>query len=54
VLIARCLEKDRKVRIGDVSVARFLLDDGPALSAVSPTALPLARARDRGWRRAVP
>src|SRR5262245_5129647 len=53
-LIARCLEKDRKARIGDVSVARFLLDDGAALATASTTPLPRARASDRGWRRAVP
>jgi serine/threonine-protein kinase len=53
-LIARCLEKDRKARIGDVSVARFLLDDGAALATASTTALPRAGALDRGWRPAVP
>ncbi len=32
-LIRRCLEKDRKLRIGDIAVARFLMADGAALEA---------------------
>ena len=35
-LIQRCLEKDRKARIGDIAVARFLLADHATLAA-SPT-----------------
>ena len=30
-LIQRCLEKDRKARVGDIAVARFLLGDSTAL-----------------------
>jgi Tol biopolymer transport system component len=43
-LIRRCLEKDRKLRIGDIAVARFLLSDG-AMLAASPTAGAPARSR---------
>lgn len=32
-LIQRCLEKDRKARVGDIAVARFLLADTAGLSA---------------------
>ena len=41
-LIRRCLEKDRKRRIGDISVALFVLDD-PA-SVASATAAPTSSA----------
>ena len=34
-LIQRCLEKDRKARIGDIAVARFLLSDHATLSAIA-------------------
>jgi hypothetical protein len=34
LLIRRCLEKDRRKRIGDVSTIRFLLDDGDTLARV--------------------
>src|SRR5262249_1235196 len=47
----RCLEKDRRKRIGDASTATFLLDEPGAI------ATPLADARvDRVpvWRRALP
>jgi Tol biopolymer transport system component len=44
-LIQRCLEKDRKARVGDIAVARFLLADAATLGAsmpgvVSPAAVP--------------
>ncbi len=44
-LIQRCLEKDRKARVGDIAVARFLLADMATLGAsipgvVSPAAAP--------------
>ena len=47
VLIETSLLKDRSERIGDIAVARFLLNI-PAL----PTALPLDGAHRRWWRRA--
>ena len=46
-LIQRCLEKDRKARIGDIAVARFLLADDATLTA-SPDRQPrTSRARRR-------
>src|SRR5262249_18502911 len=33
LLIRRCLEKDRRRRIGDTSTIRFLLDDGETLES---------------------
>ena len=43
-LIRRCLEKDRKLRIGDMAVARFLMSDGATLDApTKPIALLRAR-----------
>jgi eukaryotic-like serine/threonine-protein kinase len=53
-LIQRCLEKDRKARIGDIAVARFLLADYATLTA-SPTATAhVARTASPGWRRTLP
>ena len=51
-LVKRCLEKDRKARIGDVAVARFLLDEASAVpSAVAAT---IGGAASPRWRRSVP
>ncbi len=46
-LVKGCLEKDRKARIGDMAVARFLLDQGATLSAapVSIATAPPSRSR---------
>jgi serine/threonine-protein kinase len=49
LLLKRCLEKDRKARIADVSVARFLIDEKlgtaePPSRASSPTAMIAAAA----------
>jgi Tol biopolymer transport system component len=41
-LIRRCLEKDRRLRISDIAVARFLMSDGAMLAA---SATPSAPAR---------
>jgi serine/threonine-protein kinase len=49
-LIQRCLAKDRNERIGDISVARFVLADHATLSGIQPAAL---KAPPR-WRRAMP
>jgi eukaryotic-like serine/threonine-protein kinase len=53
-LIQRCLEKDRSARIGDIAVARFLLD-GQATSGATPSQ-PHAAARDVAprWRQILP
>ena len=48
-LIQRCLEKDRKSRIGDMAVARFLLEGGA--TGVAPSAAP---PRTPGWARSLP
>ena len=42
-LIRRCLEKDRKLRIGDIAVARFLMADGAALEGSSTAGAPRSR-----------
>ena len=45
-LIQRCLEKDRKARVGDIAVARFLLADTAGLgAATAPPQRPAASAR---------
>jgi serine/threonine-protein kinase len=53
-LIQRCLEKDRKTRIGDIAVARFLLS-GDAAMAVGANAPPrVGEAPARRWRGLAP
>jgi serine/threonine-protein kinase len=44
LLVRRCLEKDRRARIGDVSVARFLLNETIAPPPVRPAPVPPASA----------
>ena len=51
LLLQRCLEKDRKKRIADISIARFLIDE-PAI--VTPAAGVARGARKPSWRRAIP
>ena len=51
-LTRRCLEKDRHHRIGDIAVARFLLDE-PKSGTPAATAVPEATPRSALWRRAV-
>ena len=53
-LIQRCLEKDRKARIGDMAVARFLLADHATLGAPTIAATNVASAAAPLWRRALP
>jgi len=52
-IVRRCLEKDRKARIPDLSVVRFLMNETPSLTnASSPDSrVPSAVA---AWRRALP
>jgi serine/threonine-protein kinase len=55
LLLRRCLEKDRRKRIADISTASFLMTEG---SALSPTSSP-ARGGSPGlaipfWKRALP
>ena len=60
LLLRRCLEKDRKARISDVGVARFLLTEtlpaAASQAAVQPAAAtPLAAVPPRPlWKRAIP
>jgi serine/threonine protein kinase/Tol biopolymer transport system component len=49
-LIQRCLDKDRKTRIGDIAVARFLLS-GDAVLAASSTAVPAVSSAPPRWGR---
>jgi eukaryotic-like serine/threonine-protein kinase len=55
MLLMRCLEKDRKKRIADISTALFLIDE-PAIGApAAGTALaPVTVPRTPIWRRAIP
>ena len=52
-LIQRCLEKDRKSRIGDIAVARFLLEDGAPAAGRSDSA-PATPPPSAMWVRAMP
>ena len=46
-LLKGCLEKDRKARIGDIAVARFLLEQGSALPAARAEAAVPVRSPSR-------
>ena len=50
-LIQGCLRKDRRERIGDLSTARYLLNQPQAVTANAPLTLPPPRAV---WKRAIP
>jgi len=53
-LVKRCLEKDRRARIADISTARFLMNE-PTLAAATVASVPVpASVRQRSWRRLVP
>ena len=51
LLLQRCLEKDRKKRIADISIARFLIDEPTIVTTRAGIALPTMVPT---WRRAVP
>ena len=51
-LIQCCLEKDRKARVGDIAVARFLVEHYATLGASTTAATNATRAPR--WRRALP
>jgi Tol biopolymer transport system component len=59
-LIQRCLDKDRNTRIGDMAVARFLLEGSHATTSSVTAPAPATAARiaspapESGWRRIVP
>jgi serine/threonine-protein kinase len=52
-LVMRCLNKDRKARIGDIAVARFLLDEGSPVAADATRPASAAPSSSR-WRRTLP
>ena len=47
-LIQKCLEKDRNARIGDIAVARYLLDDDSPIGTSPPAAPRVAHASTPG------
>jgi serine/threonine-protein kinase len=51
VLLHRCMEKDRKKRIADISTARFVLDEAAALRAPEPAAAVSPAPSTSWWRR---
>lgn len=54
-LIQRCLEKDRKKRVADISTARFLIDEPMIVAPTARAALaPVTLPRTPLWRRAIP
>jgi serine/threonine-protein kinase len=48
-MIRRCLEKDRRRRIADLSTARFVFDEAPIMGAASPAAAGIG-TRSTRWR----
>ncbi len=52
-LIQRCLEKDRKTRIGDIAVARFLLSADASVASAAPAVSGSSGAPSR-WLQLVP
>jgi serine/threonine-protein kinase len=50
LLLTRCLERDRKKRIGDISTALFLMNEPAAAPPAAATVQPMTSL----WRRAVP
>ena len=50
LLLTRCLDKDRKTRIGDISTALFLLNEPTAAVPATATVQPMTPV----WRRVVP
>jgi Tol biopolymer transport system component len=54
-LIQRCLEKDRNARIGDIAVARFLLEDQATVSGFPAAEIAVAGVKTTPrWRQAMP
>jgi serine/threonine protein kinase len=51
-VIKRCLEKDRKTRIPDVSAARFLLDEAPGVLAAPSSDVATSGRTAVGWKAA--
>ena len=53
-LIQRCLEKDKRTRIGDIAVARFLLSEHATIAARSAPVLLADKAPVPRWRQTMP
>ena len=53
-LIQQCLEKDRKTRIGDIAVARFLLSGDAAIAARATAPPPVPEAAALRWGQLAP
>ncbi len=51
LLLQRCLEKDRKQRVGDISTALFVLREVASLAVPSSPLVNTAAAAQLGWRR---
>jgi len=51
-MVRRCLEKDPRRRIADISTARFVFDEASNISAASPAASTPMGARSTRWRNA--
>jgi eukaryotic-like serine/threonine-protein kinase len=49
-LIQRCLDKDKKTRIGDIAVARFLLSPDASVIGADATLKDVAGTAQRRWR----
>jgi serine/threonine protein kinase/Tol biopolymer transport system component len=53
LFVQRCLEKDRKKRVADISTATFFLTE-PAILLATAAATPTTVPRSSAWRRALP
>jgi Tol biopolymer transport system component len=49
-VIKRCLQKDRKTRIPDISAARFLLDEAPGVLAAPTPDVAMSGGSAVGWK----
>ena len=50
IVIKRCLQKDRKTRIPDISAARFLLDEAPGVVATATADVAMSGRTAVGWK----
>ncbi len=51
-VVQRCLQKDRKARIPDISAVRFLMDEASGFLAVPAAVVAISRRREVLWRAA--
>ena len=52
MVVRRCLQKDRKARIPDISAARFLMDEASGFLAVPAAVVAISRRRAVQWKAA--